>query len=132
VFGVGLRYHGVEECDDGDMDDSDYCSNSCILQGYPQCYESDYGVLNGDPWVICSVDGNTAWVSANTGGTYNALAICQFLGFTTVAQKGGTCGNVCGYCEGPTDCMNHGQMNFDNGGGNGQSLSHTVQWLCSN
>jgi cysteine-rich repeat protein len=131
--GDGYKLQGAEECDDGNDVDDDFCTNDCILLGFPPCYESSFGVLNGgDPWVICSADGDTAWISANTGGTYQADLICEMLGYSFVADQGGTCGNVCGYCEGNTSCMNLGNMNFDGGGGNPSNLSFTVHWLCSN
>jgi hypothetical protein len=81
--------------------------------------------------VVCAADSNTAWISANTGGTYNALAICQSFGYNTVSAKGGTCGNVCGYCQSTTSCNSPGNRNFDNGGGAVTSLSFTVHWECS-
>lgn len=85
-----------------------------------------------DPWVICDINETEAWISADTGGTYNALAICQGLGYDTVGQQGGTCGNVCGYCEGTTSCENPGARTFDGGGGDITAMSNTVQWTCVN
>lgn len=87
---------------------------------------------DADPWVICDIDETEAWVSADTGGTYNATAICQSLGFDAVGQQGGTCGNVCGRCEGPTSCESPGLRSFDGGGGDPASLNTTVQWTCVN
>jgi hypothetical protein len=85
-----------------------------------------------DPWVICDIDQDEAWISASNGGVYNAPAICQALGFDAVGQQGGTCGNVCGYCEGATSCESPGTRNFDNGGGDPTELQNTVQWTCVN
>lgn len=87
----------------------------------------------GDPWVICDINETEAWISADDGGTYNALAICQALGYDAVGQQGGTCGDVCGYCEpGPTSCDNPGQRIFDGAGGAVTSMNTTVQWTCVN
>ncbi|PRP90672.1 hypothetical protein ENSA5_62910 [Enhygromyxa salina] len=135
VCGDGFVHAGFEDCDDGNMIDDDFCANDCTGIGYTACFESDFGVLNnGDPWVICSIDQNSAWVAANTGGTYQADEICNFLGFNTLSNWGGTCGDVCGYCEGgASSCQNPGSMNFDGGGdGNFPQLSFTVHWLCTN
>jgi hypothetical protein len=91
------------------------------------------------PWVVCSADCGQAWISANTSGRYHARQICQDLGYQQVGQIGGTCGNVCGYCEGgtTTSCMQPGKKNFDNAGNSGSDefgpiLSLTVQWTCVN
>jgi cysteine-rich repeat protein len=130
--GDGFAQAQVEECDDGNDVDDDFCTNDCILLGFPPCYSSNFGVIQGNPWVICSYDGNTAWVAANTGGTYNATAICQMLGYNGVIDQGGTCGSVCGYCQQGTSCMNLGNMNFDGGGGNPAMMTNTVHWLCGN
>ena len=64
------------------------------------------------------------------------------VGYSTVGQWGGTCGNVCGFCEGATSCMNTGQMNFNfgnwSGSGNcgsdmlGPIICQTVHWTCVN
>ena len=51
----------------------------------------------------------------------------------TLADWGGTCGNVCGYCQGGTSCNSLGNMNFDGGGdSNFPQLAVTVHWLCTN
>ncbi|MDD8022694.1 MAG: hypothetical protein PHX82_06250 [Paracoccaceae bacterium] len=83
------------------------------------------GVLAGDPWTVCRADTSTAWLSANVGGTYNAEAICQSLGYSEVDAKGGTCGTVCGYCG------TVGQETYDDSGGAITSLSSTVNWRCA-
>lgn len=83
------------------------------------------GVISGNPWTVCRADTNTAWLSANNGGTYNAVAACQSVGYTSVTNQGGTCGDVCGYCGTP------GLETYDGGGGSPTSLSTTVHWECS-
>jgi hypothetical protein len=83
-----------------------------------------------------------AWLSANTMGQYHPVLICQDLGYDTVGQAGGNCGNVCGFCEGATSCMAPGTMTFNfgnwNGTGNcgadmlGPIICQTVHWTCVN
>lgn len=89
------------------------------------------------PYVVCSADSTSAWISANNDGTYYPLAICQALGYATVTAYGGTCGNVCGYCEGSTSCSSHGSETFDGSGApslaslnSGGGLAYTVHWKC--
>lgn len=106
------------------------CSSSPAFEG-EVCFASTE-FSSADPWVICDINESEAWVSASTGGTYNALAICQGLGYDTVGQQGGTCGNVCGYCEGETSCSNPGSRTFDGRGGEITALNQTVQWTCVN
>jgi cysteine-rich repeat protein len=131
--GDGFVQQGAEQCDDGNGVDNDNCGNDCMTNSpFVQCYSSSFGVSIGNPWVICAISQNSAWVSANTGGTYNAVQICNHIGFANVAQYGGTCGNVCGYCQGATSCQAPGAMTFDMGGGPLPNLSTTVHWRCSN
>ena len=51
-----------------------------------------------------------------------------------MSQWGGTCGNVCGYCEGATSCNAPGQRTFDGSTGCNPPDTHcsTVMWECSN
>jgi len=67
------------------------------------------------------------------------LAICQALGYSSVSAIGGTCGNVCGYCQAPTSCSARGNEHYDGGGAPsvaavnaGATLSFTVHWRCAN
>jgi hypothetical protein len=88
------------------------------------------------PWVVCTADCNQIWISANTGGTYHATEICNNLGYSTLAQHGGTCGHVCSYCQAGS-CSSPGLKQFDNGGLScgvdqwGQKLCTTVIWTCT-
>jgi len=90
-------------------------------------------------WTVCNADCNTAWVSmlSNGGGKYHAEYICKQLGYNKLGAHGGTCGNVCGYCQSNTSCSATGSMNFDNGGTScgsdqyGQILCYTVMWQCT-
>ena len=89
-------------------------------------------------WVVCNADCNTAWIAASTqgGGKYHAEYICKQLGYNKFTLHGGTCGTVCGYCQGNTSCNATGNMNFDNGGSCGSDqygliLCNTVMWLCT-
>lgn len=86
---------------------------------------STVGVLAGDPWVVCRADTNTAWLSANTYGTYNAVEACQSVGYTSVTNQGGTYGYACGYNGTP------GYEYYSGNGGSVTSLQHTVHWECS-
>lgn len=103
----------------------------CIVDDAPgsgagfdgQTGESSYG----SPYIVCRADTETAWVSANSGGQYDALNICNSLGYTYLADWGGTCGTVCGYCG------SGGLEHYDGTGYTNENfLSTTVTWLCSN
>ena len=66
---------------------------------------------------------------------YHADQICQLLGYSASDAFGGTCGNVCGFCEGATSCQAPGteSYNFQGGCGSdehGRILCYTVNWEC--
>ncbi len=90
-------------------------------------------------YVVCSASSTEAWVSQanSSGGSFRALAICKQLGYGTLANFGGTCGNVCGYCQGATSCSAPGTKTFDGAGNAGQDstygqiLATTVMWRCT-
>ena len=90
----------------------------------------------GSSWVVCASDCTSAWVSANSSGSYHAQQICKELGYAKVGKIGGTCGNVCGFCDdGRTSCGSPGRKTFDGSGaigsdGFGPILGSTVQWEC--
>ena len=127
-----------EHCDDGmPPADGDGCSATCQNEGVPNACEGGVDPLSGDPWVVCGADGDAVWVShaTNLGGNYHPALICAELGYAGYGQFGGTCGNVCGYCEGPTSCMAPGNDVFDGAGdcwfdGGWQVLCVTVTWQC--
>ncbi len=98
------------------------------------CFSGLSGVESGDPWVVCAADETTAWVSSNNSGVYNIDVVCQSLGYVGASQWGGTCGNVCGFCEGPTACDAPGTRFFDGGSGCNPPDTHcyNVMWECSN
>ncbi|MBB3047581.1 putative nucleic acid-binding Zn-ribbon protein [Litorivivens lipolytica] len=115
------------------------------LEGYHVTYPTacDTGTDPGtnSPWVVCEADENRAWISADNGGRYHAELICLELGYRTVGVWGGTCGSVCGFCQGPTSCENTGltpeqrdtrSWNNYNGGTDalGPMIHRTVQWTC--
>lgn len=110
------------------------CAEGTPLSG-EVCFSSNE-FATGDPWVICDIDETEAWISADSGGSYNAPAICQALGYDAVGQWGGTCGKVCGYCEaGTTSCESPGLRTFDSSGATADTLDElgtTVQWTCVN
>jgi hypothetical protein len=112
------------------------CSLDSVCGAQGQC-DTGLDPITNSPWVICEQSINEAWISADDGGTYNADLICQNLGYDRAGDHGGTCGNVCGYCEGTTSCSSPGNKFFDGGGGEGDAgfglvLSYTVHWLCVN
>jgi hypothetical protein len=87
------------------------------------------------PWVVCQADAASAWVSADVEGFYHVDQICRSLGYAGMSQFGGTCGNVCGYCEEPTSCEAPGQRIFDGAGDCGEDelglqICFTVMWEC--
>lgn len=89
----------------------------------------------GSPWVVCAADDDTAWVSADNAGYFHVDRICQDLGYAHMSQYGGTCGNVCGYCEQPTSCESTGNRYFDGAGYCGSDelglqICYTVMWEC--
>jgi cysteine-rich repeat protein len=134
--GDGFIHSGVEQCDDGNASSGDGCSSSCTPE-FPNVCDGGNDVGTGAAWVVCAADADSAWISANTGGSYHHVLICQSLGYNGVGQIGGTCGNVCGYCEGPTSCAATGSQYFDGGGacgsdGLGELLCFTVMWTCVN
>jgi hypothetical protein len=98
------------------------------------CTTGTFGTdMGSDPWVVCEADTQTAWVSADTQGTYHIDDICVFLGYNFASAWGGTCGNTCGYCESPTSCMNTGNRFFDGSTGCNPPQTHcsTVMWECA-
>jgi len=139
--GDGFVHAGVEQCDDGNGASGDGCSSTCTSE-IPNVCDAGNDVGTGAPWVVCAADANWAWVSANTQGNYHPVLICQELGYNTVGEWGGTCGNVCGYCEGPTSCAATGSQYFDSGAwpgfgncgvdGLGEVMCLTVMWTCVN
>jgi hypothetical protein len=112
---------------------NEQCSSGQCLSHPKPCDSGNFGVLSGANWVVCQADAQTAWVSANNSGTYEINKICIHLGYAKASQWGGTCGNVCGYCQGATSCNNVGSRHFDNSTGCSPPNTHcnTVQWECS-
>ena len=137
--GNGLVEAG-EVCDDGNLVNNDGCNTSCATG--PNVCDTGSDPGTGANYVVCASDGESAWVSIAdaSGGSYHPVLICQELGYNTVGQWGGTCGNVCGYCEGFTSCDSNGSPTFDFGAwdgfgnctpdGLGEVICQTVQWTC--
>ncbi len=74
-------------------------------------------------YIVCRADTQSAWVSANTGGTYDASGVCNTLGYAGADAFGGTCGDVCGYCGDNVET-------YDGAGGSLTRLGYTVNWRC--
>ena len=83
------------------------------------------GVLSGNPWIVCSANTDTLWLSSSPSGSYDAIVACNSQGYTNVSAFGGNCGTVCGYCG------VRGRQYFDGGGGTTTRLEYTVHWLCT-
>ena len=138
--GDGFEHAEDEECDDGNNVSMDGCTADCIGE-FPQvCTEGNDPGTNA-PFVVCEADANEAWIAANNGGQYHPVLICEDFSYDDVGEWAGTCGNVCGRCEGDTSCMNPGQKIMTsqwNGSGNcgqdmlGPILCTTVHWTCVN
>lgn len=131
-----------------DVNNCGSCGNKCITGSCnagkcpcPLKNQCDTGtdVTNQNlTWVVCRSDCQTAWVSMlnQNGGMYHAEYICKQLGYAKLGQHGGTCGNICGYCQNQTACNNLGTEKYDNGGScgsdqYGQILCQTVMWQCT-
>jgi len=92
----------------------------------------------GAPYVVCTATPTYAWISANNFGQYHIDLICQSLGYAGIGRWGGTCGNVCGFCQGPTSCSSPGSATFSAGtspnncgsDSHGPLWCNTIQWEC--
>jgi len=125
-----------EDCDDGGVVPGDGCDELCLSE-LPMACDAGVDPMSGDPWVVCSADAGQAWVAHADpgGGNFHPELICAELGYSSVGQFGGTCGDVCGYCEAGTSCMSTGNQNYDGGGNCGMDagglvLCITVHWQC--
>ena len=131
-----------------DVNNCGTCGNKCVMgsctNGSCPCplkKQCDTGVdvTNSNlTWVVCQSDCSSAWVSmlSANGGMYHAEYICKQLGYAKLGQYGGTCGNVCGYCQGQTSCSMLGNKFFGGSGScgsdqYGQILCNTVMWECT-
>jgi hypothetical protein len=122
-------------------EDNDCCWGACnwfgsvCLPATPCQTGSD--TVSGASWTVCRADFDSAWVSSSngSGGNYHALQICQLLGYSTLGQSGGNCGNECGYCQSATSCSAPGAEHYDNGASCGSDalgpiLCNGVVWEC--
>jgi hypothetical protein len=99
------------------------------------CDTGTYGVLVGDPWVVCEADADTAWIAANDEGTYEITKICQSLGYLFATQWGGNCQKPCGSCgDAFTQCWTTGTRYFDGSPSCNAPATYcgTVHWECGN
>lgn len=83
-----------------------------------------YGVISGNPWIVCRADAGSAWIAANNRGEYYLNDICRHLGYGRADAWGGTCGTVCGRCGVA------GLESYDGNGLSGDILRFTVHWRC--
>ncbi len=115
-----------------------FCSAGACKNSTVQACLSGNDLETNDPWVVCRADSSSAWLSHNNpgGGHYHSLQICQKLGYTKVGKIGGTCSDVCGYCQGAKEtCNAPGNETYDGGGSCGSDqfgpiLCQTVTWQC--
>lgn len=133
ICGDGLVNQEGEQCDDGNDNDNDTCSNSCQNNGdgdvceLPEVGSTGIDQTFGSNYVVCRADEQSAWVAHNdpNGNHYNALQICETLGYSTVTAWGGTCGTICGYCG------NQGNEYYDGAGYfNLNDIAYTVHRRC--
>jgi hypothetical protein len=90
------------------------------------------------PWVVCEIKEESAWVSADSSGTYSADQICQSIGFSGMDRFGTTGGSVCGWYQGLTSsCNNTGSRVYNNNGLHDDTpgdrvlgLALSVHWTC--
>ncbi|HBU49550.1 MAG TPA: hypothetical protein DEB46_14685 [Myxococcales bacterium] len=124
--GDGFVHVGAEQCDEGDNNGGALCRADCTLNWRPPAVglERCDGRIDGDCWRVCRADANSAWIAANSRGTYDAHRACQSVGYARASSRGGTCGTVCGYCG------NIGREHYDGGGGDLSRLRLTVHWRC--
>lgn len=116
------------------------CQDGQCVQGDVSACQEGQDPETGSPWVVCTADSTGAWISANDSGYYHAEQICRLLGYSGVGLWGGTCGNVCGFCEpAQTSCQNLGTEFFSAGSAPpnncgtdqyGGILCTAVQWQC--
>ena len=115
------------------------CGGSCVPTGQcaPAACQQGADPETGAVYVVCRADASTAWVSFSQpgGGLYHADQICQLLGYSVSGPFGGTCGNVCGFCEGVTSCQAPGTESYNLQGAcgsdeHGTILCYTVNWEC--
>jgi len=111
--------------DDGEAEGPAGTSDAVEVRDLPAVGTTgSYGVDSGDRWYVCRADSDSAWVAADTRGTYRFRDICRHLGYSDSDAWGGTCGMRCGYCG------TSGREHYDGGGRSGDTLGITVHWRC--
>jgi hypothetical protein len=139
--GLGGRCLPLGELGAACLEDADCASGAC--DAYTATCAAAVCMTGADPetgapWLVCSVDAASAWLSAPSGssGLYHAEQICQLLGYSVLGSYGGTCGQECGFCGvGTTSCSAPGSASFDGQGAcssdaHGLILCGTVMWQC--
>jgi hypothetical protein len=125
--------HGT--CTNPDAGSPPDLSSGCLNGGAspPAVCTEDPDPKSGAEYVVCRADCTSAWVAHAKpgGGTFAYQTICQLLGYSMASEFGGTCGDICGYCEMDNSCMMPGTEKYDGGGSCGSDcLSATVMWKC--
>jgi hypothetical protein len=89
---------------------------------------------DGSPWVVCTSSCSAAWLSSSRSAvnSYNALAICNGLGYAAVlGTYAGNCGDTCGTCVTGTSCTAPGTPSFTGlTMPAGDVIGDTVEWEC--
>ncbi len=94
-----------------------------VVSAVPQAGDTGVDTTYGSyDWIVCRADENTAWVSADNSGKYNAYSVCEGLGYSDVDAWGGTWGLVCDneYYNGAG--AQHGDPSL---------IKYTVHWRCT-
>ncbi len=127
-------FHGA--CQNPDASPPPDMTTGCLngAKSPPAVCAVEHDPMSGSGYTFCRADCSSAWI-ANAdagGGTFAFQTICQNLGYTKAAQWGGTCGDICGYCQGHVNsCMMTGTEKYDGGGVCGADcLGSTVMWEC--
>jgi hypothetical protein len=121
-------------CPAGDTCVAGVC-NGCLAGGKSPPAPCTTGVdgSSGSPWVVCTSSCTAAWLSEDNGqvsNEYNALTICNGLGYGAVNGYAGTCGYTCGTCEATTtSCTVLGTPSFSTPI-TAEPIGYWVEWQC--
>ncbi|MCS6912376.1 MAG: hypothetical protein RMK29_07915 [Myxococcales bacterium] len=123
-------------CLDADGGPADLSEPGCLRGGAspPSVCLMGRDPVSSAPYTVCRADCMSAWLhhAEPGGGQFSFQTICQNLGYSRAAQWGGSCGDMCGHCEGRmTSCLRPGTERYDGAGLCGPDcLQRTVMWQC--